>query len=543
MAMKRAAAIGLALAGLLGLTWVAPAEARKFYSDDPLAEAPPPRRVEDAAYRKLSDYFDLFSNLFAKMGEQQTEVGHPIPAQGVNTLGEPIDRSWWTPRHYYRPMTLEQLRAGAGAGDPPSPDGPWTIISAKAEGITPGFIIKDSEGTRYILKFDPIDHPELATGADMISSKILHALGYHVPEYYLVHFRAENLKLGDDVEFRDRFGKRRRMRRRDVIEMLVNAPRSEDGRWRAITSKWLPGKSLGEFRFYGTRSDDPNDIVPHEHRRDLRGYRVFCAWLNHDDSRAINTLDMLVDEGGRRYVKHHLIDFGSTLGSGTWRLNSPRNGAEYLWELAPALKQLFSFGFWLPAWARQNFRPGVKYRGVGNFESEVFDPKAWKPEYPNPAFVNMLADDAFWAAKQVMAFTDEQIRAIVETAQYSDLRATDYLTRQLIARRDKIGRAFFADVLPVDKFRIENGSLVFEDLELKHGFVVSRRHTVRWSRFDNETEETSPIPGATSFAVPEIPEGGYLAAEITAPDRDKPVTVYVRRRSGRLEVVGIERSW
>ncbi len=49
----------------------------------------------------------------------------------------------------------------------------------------------------------------------------------------------------------------------------------------------------------GTRSDDPNDLVPHEHRRELRALRVFGAWTNLVDWKAGNTLDTLVEENGR----------------------------------------------------------------------------------------------------------------------------------------------------------------------------------------------------------------------------------------------------
>ena len=75
-----------------------------------------------------------------------------------------------------------------------------------------------------------------------------------------------------------------------------------------------PGKILGGFHYAGTRPDDPNDLVPHEHRRELRALRVFGAWTNLTDLKAANTLDTLVTENGRTVVKHYLQDVGSTFG-------------------------------------------------------------------------------------------------------------------------------------------------------------------------------------------------------------------------------------
>ena len=72
----------------------------------------------------------------------------------------------------------------------------------------------------------------------------------------------------------------------------------------------------------------PTTSVPHEHRRELRGNRVFAAWLNHDDSRAGNSLDMLVeDQTGVSLVKHYMFDFGSSLGSGTKEQDHPGSAA------------------------------------------------------------------------------------------------------------------------------------------------------------------------------------------------------------------------
>ena len=90
------------------------------------------------------------------------------------------------------------------------------------------------------------------------------------------------------------------MRANDIDAALKRAARDPDGSYRVIASKRIEGRPLGGFRFSGTRSDDPNDYIPHEHRRELRGYGTFAAWVNHVDSKSINTFDALVSEGNTR---------------------------------------------------------------------------------------------------------------------------------------------------------------------------------------------------------------------------------------------------
>ena len=147
-----------------------------------------------------------------------------------------------------------------------------------------------------------------------------------------------------------------------------------------------------------------------------------------------------------------------------------------------------------------------------------------------------------------MAFTNEDIRALVETGQYSDSSDADYITSTLTQRRDKIGRTCLLKVLPLDNFAVSSSDLRFEDLAVKYGFAPVRQYEVSWSRFDNMTEKHTPLPADTSFRLPGEVEnagnGGYFSAKIhVRSDDHKTVTVYLRKKSGALEVVGIERTW
>lgn len=528
---------------LLGCAAVA-LHARKFYDDDPIEREPPLRKVENAKPRKLDDLYDLFHHSLARPGERSTPE-KPIPARGVNTLGDVPNSNWYQNRHGMTRMSIDELVTGAGNSKPPNMDSPWTIVGVKAEGITPGFRIKDADGSRYFIKFDPLTNPEMSTAADVLVAKFFHALGYYVPQNYIVKFKREHLLVDPKVKFRDLFGKERNLGARDIDDILIRAAVDKQGYYRAEASLLLAGDYLGEFRFSGTRSDDPNDVVPHEHRRDLRGLFVFCAWLGHDDSRAINTLDFLVEEGGVKFIKHHLIDFGSTLGSASTKPNPGRAGYTHFFDWSDAAGQFLSLSLYTPKWMRADY---PKLKSVGRFESAVFEPDKYKTDYPNSAFYNRLPDDEFWAARQVMRFTDEDIRAIVKTGEYSDPRAEQWIAKCLIERRDKIGRTYFQKVLPLDQFAVRDQRLVFEDLWAVYKFGPPHALQVQWDRFDNQTATKTALDGATSFDLPAAVRssapGSYFAATIRGDDAKKTVTVYVRAVSGgSFRVVGIERTW
>jgi hypothetical protein len=519
---------------LIALLLLVPgADAGRFYDDDPLWKVPKPRNVPNANERKLSEYYDFFYMTFGKPGEVA------VPAQSVNTLGEVPDSNWYTNRHGRKRMSREELVRGPGNANPPATDGAWRVTGVKTEGVTAGFIIKDSKNRTYQIKFDTKLNFELSTGADVMGTKFFYALGYFTPENYLVYFSPEQLIVEPGTKFVDYRGVERVMKQKDLATILEDIPQDERGRYRAVASLYISGKPVGPFRYNGTRADDPNDTVPHEHRRELRGLRVFSAWLNHTDTKSLNSHDTLVEEDGVKYIKHYLLDFSAAFGADAFTPKSPRNGYVYMLDWKDSARSFFTFGLAVPKWTSADY-PYTK--GVGRIESAVFEPEKWKPHYYNPAFDNLLPDDGFWAAKQVMAFTDDDIRALVETAQYSDKEAVEYLVRTLAERRDKIGREYFSQVLPLDDFRVEGGRLEFDDLAVKHKFNAARPYTVRWFVFDNDRDVKTPLSSADSPAVPRS-EARYLAAEITAAEANKAVTVYLRRAARGYDVVGVDRTW
>jgi hypothetical protein len=511
---------------------------QRFYSDDPLEFEPTPRPVKDIKNRKLSDYFDLLDNQFRGEGERQPKHGPPIRARAVSTLGEPLQGAWWVKRHYYKNMSIEELKRTPTADVLPSP-GKWTVVSAKNEGVTPGFVILDANKRRFFIKFDPLSNPEMATSADAITSRFFHALGFHVPDNNIIYFVPDQLVLGEDVTLPGVNGKPHKMTRRDLMEILLKVPKGENGKYRATASLALPGRPVGPPRYYGTRTDDPNDIVPHERRRDQRGLHVIDAWLDHDDSRAINNQDAVVTENGRSFIRHFQLDFGSTLGSGTERANSPRSGAYYFgWK--SSARQLFTLGIWAPYW---QFASYPHFPSIGKIEWKVFDPERWVPEYPNPAFLNRLPDDEFWGAKLVAAFSDEEIRAIVSMGQLSDKKAMDWLVECLAKRRDKIAKVYFSKVLPLDKFAISRSEMIWEDLGALKDRLPPAEVDLQWSSFDNMTGARTALPGQTSKHLPSI-QSGYSC--LTLKDRKNPshtIDVFVRHVVGEAQVVGIDRYW
>jgi hypothetical protein len=372
---------------------------------------------------------------------------------------------------------------------------------------------------------------------------------------YPAEIDAGSLVISEKATIRDPLnGTRRRLTRRDLDDVFKRAARQPNGRYRVIVSRFAGGRPLGNFRYYGTRPDDPNDIVPHEHRRELRGARVFAAWLNHDDSRGINSLDMLEQADGKSYIRHYMFDFGSILGSGTIFAQRHRAGNEYIVAWKPGWLTLATLGLYVRPWMLIDY-PDVP-ASVGRFEGDAFEPEAWKPEYPNAAFNNMRPDDAFWAARIVSTFGDDAIRAVVEKARYSDPAATEYRTDTLIKRRDKVLATWMNQVNPVVEVTLDaERRLTFRNASVDAAAATpADGYSLRWFQFDNaagvrqDVGGVSNIPGLTAEAPRELFNAAieYAGVTITGshpghPAWGRPATFYFRRTGTNWATVGIER--
>jgi hypothetical protein len=199
----------------------------------------------------------------------------------------------------------------------------------------------------------------------------------------------------------------------------------------------------------------------------------------------------------------------------------------------------------------------VNNPAIGRFEGREFDPAGWKPRVPTAAFLRARPDDTFWAARRVMAFSDEMIRAIAATGQYSDPAAATLLADVLIQRRDTIGRAYLNAVNPVVNAALgADGTLTFDNAAVMAavGEEPAGGYTAAFFRFDNATGETAPLGAPVTATAHRITPpaalpaaaGSYVKVDVAAVKAAQaswavPVQLYFRRAAGGWTLVGVER--
>jgi hypothetical protein len=543
----------LALLLCCGMAGAAPLSTAPIKWRDPDdQDIPPPAEILENQVWDIADHTFFYQvGKALDLGWSARRLGNllhlapPRQADNLNELDEVPNSSWYTNRHFLHPMSLEELAAGPGEAAPDT-SGPWEIVAGKFEGGTAGFTIRDARGARFLLKFDSPGNREMGSAAEVIATAILHAAGYHVPRNSVVYFEPERFQIGARATVPAPGGGKRPMTPADLREILGRIDPGPDGRLRCVASRFLEGRPAGVFDYHGRRRDDANDRVDHEHRRELRGLRVIGSWMNDADRRAANTLDMYVEQEGRRFLKHYLIDMGSTFGSNNLMPHPPKYGNEYVWDPRTILRSLVSMGFYRKPWEEPLPMP---YPSLGYFENQTFDPGRWVPTYPNPAFERCTNRDGYWGAKIVMSFTDEEIRAMVDQGRYSDPGASAELARLLAERRDLIGRYWFGKVNPLDRFAFEEGALVFVDLAVAGKLEEEGEYQCRLLDSKGRPAGSPRVLAEARVEIePDLESGRYHGYELRTrrPGQEgwsRYTRVYFYKwPEGRLQLVRVERE-
>ncbi|MCA9608772.1 MAG: hypothetical protein KC619_24380 [Myxococcales bacterium] len=479
-------------------------------------------------------------------------------ALNVNALDEVPTSSWYVNRLARALMTPEEVARGACDDTNDELPGPWRIVGGKPDGANPGFQIVDGDGVRYLMKTDGDLQAERPGAADVIGALIWHAAGFDVPCNRVVIFDRSILELDPEATIERTDGSEEPLTEAHVAAVLEKATRLADGRYRASVSQFVSGRPISPWRYHSVRDGDPNDAVPHEHRRDLRAQYVLSAWTDHIDARQENTMAAWVATGdGVGFIRHYMIDFGDCFGIiHHWDSLVRRFGHSGYLDMQHILTDWMSLGLVDRPWYHAEYGPaGVT---LGYYDVRRFEPDQWRPGYANNAYDRMTEGDAAWMARIVSRFRDEHIRAMVERARFSDPIVASELARILIGRRDRILERWLTRLSPLSwptvRERPDGAHLCMQDLAVWSGVrsVDDRRY--RADAWAGDPFARVELPGRVGRAedgfvcvpLPEV-EGdpAYLVVDVTAqtPQRETtfPARVHLYRVGDGYRIVGLER--
>jgi hypothetical protein len=501
-----------------------------------LSRSPEPREPSDVWNKVELSLVRPFGKLISPGTYVRVLFGGP-PADDVNRLGQVADSTWFENRIGRRDYTADEVYAGADT-EPHVADGPIRVVSGKIDGVSPGFVVRDTAGQVWYLKLDHPAFPELSTSAETISSRLLWLAGYRVPAMDVVDVDVGRFELDPSATRRDHYNRPIPMVAGDLARLLSNTNPNARHQIRVLFSRQPPGTVLGPFSYRGKVGDDPNDTIVHEQRRTLRALWLFAAWLNNTDIRDANTLDMFrpITADGRGLVEHYLIDFGDSFGATGLGEKAAIEGWEFLVDWTTIVANLGSLGVRYPPYLGVDRSP---FRAVGLFESKRFDPEQWRTAIPNPAFDQRTREDLFWAASILACIQPGHIRSAVQAGHYSEPGAAAFVVQTLLERRTKVLEYAFEGFVELDRPRVTGSTLRLDDLRVLGGLppIDQIDYVVRWDRtrgFDRELASGNVHAAGATIAIDLGP--ALAAAKRQGLDEDPFLTVHLARSSGHLDV-------
>lgn len=461
---------------------------------------PPKEGYDKITYQ--AEQIMQFSEQLAEMPKDITLSGWQ-EALNVNNFDETADSTWFTNR--IGKEMAKNIFFNSG------PKKPWKVLASKDENKVSEIVIIDKNKDEYLLKIGRSETSDLEIGAEIIASLILYNAGYNMLENYIVELT------------------------------------EKDAAYRSLAIKIPKGRQIGHFTFHGKRHDDSNDRIPHEHRREIRAFLLFCALLNSKNIGEQNTLDMFtpLDEN-KGFVEHYISNLSNPLSGIHLETKDDMTRKSF-----HAVDALFSFGFYNPYWTTTDKPVKTTYSGV--VSSEDFKPQKWRPYNQNTAFKYMTDRDAFWAAKILAKFSDSLIEQIVTEAHYKDPEITKQVIKTLIARRDKIVNYWFNKLNPLDNFSIgalnDETVVQFDDLAPQEGTLY--RYRVQNLTGDEILSDWKETPLAklavNNDAVSNLDKGKIYMINIQTKRKDQKwwsnsVDAFIKNE-GNVQLMGIQRRY
>jgi hypothetical protein len=394
-------------------------------------------------------------------------------AANVNALDEVPDSAWFQNRIGVKPMTEDEIFRGPCKvliDEYDWPEGSWVIDQGKPNGASPGFRVKIKDVGKFMLKSDSKEQPERPSAASAIGMRLYHAVGFHVPCDAVVWFDPKVLKLTPGLVSTDNAGVSSKFDEKKLKEVLDFNVR-KGNLVRMQSSQWLPGKPIGPFKYDGVRDDDPNDRIPHEDRRELRGGRLLAAWINHFDAREQNSMNVWMaddpkDPQSPGYVKHYYLDVSDCFGSEwDWDEISRRLGHSYYLDFEHIGEDFITLGLWERPWHRAKKDPIGDI--FGYYRVEDFVPEKWQDGYPNPTFARMTERDGAWMARILSRFTPELIGSAVKTGRFSKPEHQEYLDKVVKGRHRLILRRYLSRLSPIADVTAKGHEVCAVDLARK----------------------------------------------------------------------------
>jgi hypothetical protein len=502
-----------------------------------------PRHISCAPKEYISSFaWDAADNTLFRPLSRAFAVDPGGEARNVNSLDEVPDSAWFTNRLGRHPMTIEEISRGACTPelllDPESfADATWLIDRGKSNGSSAGFRVNIPGKGKYMIKTDTKRFPERPSGASVISAAAYHAAGFYTSCEQVIYIKRSLLKLKPGLKSADNSGIEKPFDEA-ALDRVIGETTKRGDLIRFQASAWLPGRVIGPFTYAGTREDDPNDILPHEDRRDLRGGRLLAAWLDHFDAREQNSMDSWIaddkkaEESSPGYVRHYYLDLSDTLGSEwEWDGISRRLGYSYLLDFQDIAVDLVTLGALPRPWFRAERTKGAEM--FGYYSARDFVPEGWKNEYPNPTFSRMTELDGAWMARILARFTPEMVTALANMGQFSKPFYTSHVTEVMEGRLEKILARYLTRLSPIADVHLDGKSrLCGVDLARARRVVAEDRFRYEASLAveDAAPSRTMPVvPGKEGEVCVELP---HLAADGGTADDGRGRYVIVRIGNG-----------